>query len=374
MPKICYTPERKFTIQNLWVVDQANIILNEYEGQGFTLTLRQLYYQFVARDLLPNTDKNYKRLGAIINDARLAGLIDWYHLIDRTRNLRALEHFEDATDALNKVADWYHVDMWENQKVRPEVWVEKDALVGIVQRVCDELDVPYFSCRGYTSQSEMWRAGQRLARWHNAGYQTHIIHLGDHDPSGMDMSRDIFDRLEMFMGGTSFKRIALNMDQVKEYGPPPNPAKITDSRAKAYIQEFGDDSWELDALDPNTLTNLIKNAVDPLCDRDIWRKDLDRKIEAKNRLYDLAERWEDVKEWLDNGEEDREKLLDALARIQRMAVVAPSPDRLNKKTHLMSEKKLAELEAKERKQMADADKETIEKINATAAAILNEND
>lgn len=299
MPFINYTPDRRFALQTLQIIQQANDILDEYAKQGFVLTLRQLYYQFVARDILPNTDKSYNRLGSIINDARLAGLVDWNHLVDRTRNLQVLEHFDGAPHALHKLAGWYHVDLWERQEVRPEVWIEKDALVGVIEGVCEELDVPYFSCRGYTSQSEMWAAGQRLGRWRDAGYGTHIIHLGDHDPSGMDMSRDIFDRLETFMGGTTFTRIALNMDQVEEFGPPPNPAKLTDSRCGAYISEFGYDSWELDALDPKTMTGLIRAAVVALRDDTIYREDVARKADVKGRLTRLAGQWDDISRWLD---------------------------------------------------------------------------
>lgn len=237
MPKINYTPFKKFTRQKMEIIDAANEILEEYEDQGYTLTLRQLYYQFVARDYIENTNKSYNNLGVAISEARLAGLIDWNHLIDRTRNLQTLQHFENAEEAIQDVAGWFHIDLWERQRYRPEVWIEKDALVGVIEGVCDSLDVPYFSCRGYTSQSEMWRAAQRLLNWQIMGYRTYIIHLGDHDPSGMDMTRDIFDRLELFMvndGGEQpeVERIALNMNQVKKYNPPPNPAKIKDPRAK----------------------------------------------------------------------------------------------------------------------------------------------
>lgn len=301
MPYICYV-EKRFGAQNLEIVDNANAILREYEAQGFTLTLRQLYYQFVARDLLANTDKNYKRLGSIINDARLSGYIDWNHLVDRTRNLKVLEHFEDAPHALKKLAGWYHVDMWANQRYRPEVWIEKDALVGIIEGVCQSLDVPYFSCRGYTSQSEMWAAGQRLAEWSDRGQIPYVIHLGDHDPSGIDMSRDIFDRLEMFMGGTMFERIALNMDQVRRYNPPPNPAKVTDSRSSKYIRSYGENSWELDALDPNTLTKLIRTAVENLRDHDKYIETYKRREAERAALTQLADNWTDVREYLNTLE------------------------------------------------------------------------
>ncbi len=295
MPFITYT-KRRFADKTLQVISQANGILEEYASQGFTITLRQLYYQFVARGLIPNTDKSYNRLGSIINGARLAGLIDWNHLIDRTRNVQSRQHFEGAEHALRRLAAWYHVDLWKRQRVRPEVWIEKDALVGVIEGVCQELDVPFFSCRGYTSQSEMWAAGQRLLQHQDDGYHTYIVHLGDHDPSGIDMSRDIFDRLALFMGGTDFVRIALNMNQVERYRPPPNPAKVTDSRAATYIRQYGRESWELDALDPATMADLIRSTIEPLRDDDTYQEDLAHKEDVKQKLARLAQEWDESEE------------------------------------------------------------------------------
>lgn len=300
MPSIFYVGKR-FGRAALETIDQANFILEEYELDGYTLTLRQLYYQFVARGLMENKDKNYKRLGTLINDARLAGLVDWGHLVDRTRNLQELEHFYNAADALQKVAGWYHIDMWNNQRYRPEVWIEKDALVGVIQRVCQSYDVPYFSCRGYTSQSEMWAAGQRFESWKYKDYIPYVIHLGDHDPSGVDMTRDISDRLSMFAGRVVVNRIALTMAQIEKYNPPPNPAKLTDSRCTAYIDKYGDESWELDALNPSTLTGLIGDTIQALIDPKIWKSDLEEKQRVKDELNTLADAWPDVSDWLAKG-------------------------------------------------------------------------
>ena len=292
MPRIQYVA-RNFRPAAMAVIDAANVILHEYEEQGFVLTLRQLYYQFVSRDLLPNVQESYDRLGSIINDARLAGLVDWNHLIDRTRNLQTLQHFAGAADALQKLASWYHIDMWERQQYRPEVWIEKDALVGVIEGVCQELDVPYFSCRGYTSQSEMWAAAMRFKKYEGRGQIPYIFHFGDHDPSGKDMSRDIADRIELFMGGIEFTRVALTMDQIEEYSPPPNPAKITDSRAKAYIAEYGNESWELDALEPTVIATLIRDHIAGVCDETIWAEDTANKRVIKRRLQTLANEWRD---------------------------------------------------------------------------------
>lgn len=289
--KKCYVPKR-FRGKSNKIIRQANTILDEYAAQGFILTLRQLFYQFVARDLIPNRQKSYKRLGDIIGDARLAGRIDWEYLEDRTRNLASLQHFGGPEDALAKLASWYHVDMWENQKYRPEVWIEKDALVGVIERVCQENDVPFFSCRGYTSLSEMWRASLRLTRYTQQEQMPYIIHLGDHDPSGMDMSRDIFDRINFtFQAGLEFKRVALNMDQIEQYKPPPNPAKTTDSRYNAYIAQYGTESWELDALDPPKFRELIEHELATVVDTLQWKKDAKEKARVKQVLVDLSLRW-----------------------------------------------------------------------------------
>jgi hypothetical protein len=234
MPKIKYK-DFKFKPSTMALIVKANEIIAAYSRQGFDLTLRQLYYQFVARDIIPNTQASYKNLGSVVNDARLAGLIDWMTIVDRTRELRALPHWNDPSDIVEACGRQFNLDTWRDQPYRPEVWIEKDALVGVFERVCNELDVPLLSCRGYTSQSEMWAAGQRLLRYRKQKQTPIIFHFGDHDPSGKDMSRDIADRLELFThNAVEFQRLALNMDQVREYDPPPNPAKITDSRANAY--------------------------------------------------------------------------------------------------------------------------------------------
>jgi len=294
VPRIQYISKR-FSPGSREIVDRANEILREYKQQGFVLTLRQLYYQFVARDLLPNSQKSYNQLGRIINDARLAGEVDWDSLVDRTRNLRSLEHFMGPEDALHKLAGWYHIDMWKNQECRPEVWIEKDALVGVIEGVCQELDVPFFSCRGYTSQSEMWVAGRRARQCFANGQRPYIIHLGDHDPSGIDMSRDIEDRLTTFAEQpVEVTRIALNMEQVLQYNPPPNPAKVTDSRARDYIAKFGPASWELDALQPQDMIQLIRDVIGDVTDPVVWASDFRDEEEVTDKLQNLANNWKDL--------------------------------------------------------------------------------
>lgn len=298
MPKICYR-HKKFSSERLGKIAKANAIIAEYAAKGFELTLRQLYYQFVARAYIDNNMREYKNLGEVINDARLAGKVDWYAIVDLTRELTSLPHWNDPADAINAITSQYRIDKWAEQPYRVEVWIEKDAVSNIVAPICRRLDVPYFSCRGYTSQSEMWKAAQRLRRYANEGQVPLIVHLGDHDPSGKDMTRDITDRLNEFATREiKVERVALNMDQIEEYGPPPNPAKLTDSRATAYIQEFGDESWELDALTPEVMTALIESAVDAVRDEDKWEESVEREEEEKAQLEKVSTNWEEVVEFV----------------------------------------------------------------------------
>lgn len=289
----------KFRESSRALIGQANSIIAEYQAQGFDLTLRQLYYQFVARDIIPNSLASYKNLGSVINDGRLAGLIDWLAIVDRTRELRTLSHWDHPSSIVDACAAQFNVDRWEGQPFRPEVWIEKDALVGVFERTCQELDVPLFSCRGYTSQSEMWVASQRLLRYRKARQTPVIFHFGDHDPSGKDMSRDITDRLELFTSKSlRFERLALNMDQVQQYQPPPNPAKITDSRASAYIAEFGNESWELDALEPTVLDELVRTAIASVIDENLMNEANARQDEYRETLKLVADRFDEVTNFL----------------------------------------------------------------------------
>lgn len=292
MPKIGYK-HTNLNATSLALIETANDIIAEYQAQGYQLTVRQLYYQFVARDIIPNTMKSYKRLADRLNVGRLVGLIDWTAIEDRTRNTIEWDHWTDPAHIISDAVEWFQLDKWAGQKYRPEVWIEKEALAGVIARVCRRLDLPYLSCRGYTSQSEMWASAMRLKGLARDGQQPIILHFGDHDPSGIDMTRDIIDRMKLFAGrGIQLERLALNMDQIKEQNPPPNPAKTTDSRFASYVGRFGHESWELDALEPAYLDRLITEKVRSLRDQVAWDKAVALENEQRNRLIELSADWE----------------------------------------------------------------------------------
>jgi len=279
---------RESTIE---IIDCANRIIVEYQVDGYDLTLRQLYYQFVSRGIIANSQKEYSRLGDIISNARLAGHIDWEAIKDRTRAVVENSHWEGPAEILESAAYSFKLDTRRDQKNYIEVWIEKEALAGIAERVCGKLDIPFFACRGYVSQSAMYEAACRIKQ--RMSDRTLIIHLGDHDPSGINMTRDIRDRLEMFeCDDIEIDRIALNMNQVEQYSPPPNPAKMTDSRCNSYVDQYGYSSWELDALDPKVITNLIKLRVAKATEHKKLRALQEKQEDLRKQLLELTDNFE----------------------------------------------------------------------------------
>lgn len=275
-----------FHAKTLAMIELMDEIAGDYMASGFKLTVRQLYYQLVARDIVPNTQASYKRVATTANDARMAGLLDWDVIEDRTRYVRENAHWTSPAEIIEHAADQYMVDRRATQPIYIEAWVEKDALVGVLHSVSKSLDVPCFSCRGYPSSSALRDAAGRFKMNEHREARV-ILYAGDHDPSGLDIPRSIREGLRTFGVNVIVKRIALTMEQIRTYNPPPNPAKETDSRASSYMQLHGAYSWELDALEPRVLSDLYTNAVRELTNeyeysllRDIERAD-------RNELYGL---------------------------------------------------------------------------------------
>ena len=295
--KIKYENKR-FQPESLRLIGIADSICTEYDKQGLNLTLRQLYYQFVARDIIENNLHSYKRLQKLISNARLAGLIDWSAIVDRTRNLQTHPSWYNPRSIIQSAAESFRVDPWDDQEYLVQAWVEKDALLGVMERAVASYRLPYFSCRGYVSQSEIHDAALRLKQ---EDREVIILHLGDHDPSGVDMTRDMQDRFTKF-GATNvtFRRIALTMEQVQELNPPPNPTKITDSRAKGYISEFGHESWELDALTPNYIVDLVDEKALDFVDLNAWEISLAEEETHRANLAKLSDNYGGVVNYINS--------------------------------------------------------------------------
>ncbi len=245
-------------------IEQANSIIDEYMSAGYRMTLRQLYYQFVSRDLFANVNKNYRMLATTISNGRLAGLVDWHAIEDRGRVVDVPGEWGSIDEILEQAVDQFRLSRWNTQPQYAELWVEKQALAGVLEPLASEMHVPLMVNKGDSSQSSRFESAERFCRRDKPKV---VFYLGDLDPSGEDMVRDIRERLHMFgVRDLTVSKLALTMDQVEEYDPPPNPTKIADPRAQAFIDEFGDSCWEVDALPPNTLEALIRYAFKGIVD------------------------------------------------------------------------------------------------------------
>ena len=285
-----YGPRKNLQKSTLDLIGAANRILDEYESKGHTMTLRQLYYQMVARGLTDgeNSEAMYSRIGNALNTGRLQGLVSWTAMEDRGRGLRGVNTYDTIAQVLRTAQHDYRRDLWADQQWRPEVWIEKEALVGVIGAICNKLRVDFFACKGYNSQSEQWRAGKRFARYIQKGQRPIVFHLGDHDPSGIDMTRDNQQRLSMFAGvPIILQRLALNMPQIEEFNPPPNPTKMSDAQASSYVDLYGYECCELDALDPTYIEKLIEDAILKVRDPHAWDAALHRELEDQQELEEL---------------------------------------------------------------------------------------
>ena len=289
-----YVP-KKFGAEALALVETINRILADYVAQGYDLSLRQLFYQLVSKNIIENTERSYKNIGNLVSDARLAGLIDWDVIKDRGREMVQNSHWDSPADIINACARQFRVDRWDNQPEYVEVMVEKQALEGVLIPVCQAWDVPFTANKGYSSSSAMYEAGRRIQNRLYVGQRVHVIYLGDHDPSGIDMSRDVLDRLRLFAEASEedditvdVHRAALNMDQIEELRPPENPAKITDSRAEGYIKRFGTSSWELDAIEPRRLAQLVEDSIRAHIDDELWDVTEAKQQEGRDYLTKMA--------------------------------------------------------------------------------------
>lgn len=298
MPKIKYV-EHNFREASLRQIEQANEIIAEYKSMGYGLSLRQLFYQFVSRDFIANTEQTYHNLGVLLTKAREAGMVDWNAIEDRGRGVNEWLIEEDETEPLRGIEYGISYDFWKRQGKYIEVWVEKDALTPVVKRAAMLYNVPYMACKGYLSSSEAWSAGRRFKKMAEQGRECIVFHLGDHDPRGLHMTEDNRDRLDLFSEhGVSLRRLGLSMEQIEQYNPPPNPAKQTDKLYDAYVDEHGSSCWELDALSPRVIEALVGDAINAEIDQEIWDEVDEQQTEARRYLETLAGNWDDIKRFI----------------------------------------------------------------------------
>ena len=276
-------------------LDVALEVLTEHHP----MTVRQVYYQLVSRQVIENTRSMYQTVSNLLVQARQEGLIPWHWIEDRVRQVRGADTWDGLSTFAVDAARWYRREIWSTQPAYVEVWLEKDALSGIFEGVLDEYRVLLNVGRGYDGWSSIHQAALR----YQDCPEVTILYFGDFDPSGEDMVRSLEERLQFFLhrhpgpksrsqGRLEVIKCALNYEHIRQYRLPPDFTKSSDTRSAAFIEEFGDIAVELDAL--------------PV---DVLQARLVEEVEARMDLYALNQ-------VITLEEQERQQLQETLSRIR----------------------------------------------------------
>lgn len=247
------------------------------ESYDTGVTLRQLFYRLVAREILRNTRSEYTQLSNRTAEARRQG--EFPALVDKTRTIHQPITFEDPTDAKDWLRGIYRRDRTEGQEWTVYLGVEKHGIVNQLNAWFEKYGVPILSLGGYSSQTYVDEVIDHKSFYNRPAV---LIYAGDFDPSGEDIQRDFTERVGVF---DRVKRIALTAEQIREYDLPPQMGKSTDSRAAAFEQKYGElVQVELDALPPDTLRALYTDLFMKFFDTSIWKATTDREETERMQL------------------------------------------------------------------------------------------
>lgn len=295
MVKEAFTTKLGLGPENADLLNTINTILERYAAQGYRLTLRQLFYALVTENIIENSKAEYQKLSKILTRGRMAGRVDWDMIEDRGRQSYLPYYAFDPADAINDIVNSYRLNRQTGQENYIEVWCEKDALSQILRRVTTFYHIPLSINKGYTSCSAMYEAASRINYKTKHDYEwATVLYIGDHDPSGLDMIRDIEARLEEFNCNPVIKHVALTTALVRKYNPPENHlkkddfGKLKDPRGQAYFEKFGNKSWEVDALRPEVLDALIRAEIEKQINLDTFNNMLEKEAVDKRKLTEFA--------------------------------------------------------------------------------------
>jgi len=292
------TSERKKVIlDGIALLKSISNTIKSYGELNLKLTNREIYYQLVKENAIPNVIEVYKRMCVFLTNARYGGYLNWDAIEDRSRNAEKHSEWGSVKDLISSAVYSYRLPRWKDQEYYIEMYCEKEAGEGKLKPVADKYHIHFGANKGYSSASMMYQMGQRIKEQLQNHKKVIILYFGDHDPSGLDMIRDIRDRITEFVQNDvnleehhfEVVPVALSKKQIIQYKCPPNPAKITDPRAKWYIKEHGKVSWELDALAPDVLIKLAEKSILDYIDLDKYNSWIELEKEQQQSLKEFGE-------------------------------------------------------------------------------------
>ena len=273
------------------VIDKACNLIKIYNSQGIRPTLRQVHYRLASEQVggYQNTQACYKTLSDRLVKARMGGLIPWGSLADHVRYrwwFKPSGQIVNVDELVERATEGLGEDPWEAMGKRIVVWLEKDALAELIYDAVGGFYIPLAVSRGYSSWTFIY---DNLDIFHS-GCGAKVLYLGDFDPSGIDIERFTGEAVEYFGVDFTLKRVALTYGQVLSYNLLPNPTKKADPRAKEYVARYGDQCWELDALEPTELQRIVREAVEAEIDPKIWSEVIERNKETQRKAREELKR------------------------------------------------------------------------------------
>lgn len=237
-------------------------------AEQYPMTVRQVFYQLVSRGVIEKTENEYKTtVCRLLGELRRDGSIPYHWIADNTRWQRKPDTYSGLGQMLRYSQQFYRRSVWDDQDCYVEVWLEKEALAGVLVDVTAEWDVPLMVTRGYPSISYVHEAALAIRA---QGKPAYLYYFGDRDPSGVDIDRFVEEQIREIAPEVElyFERIAVNPYQIELYNLPTRPTKKTDSRAK----KFKGESVEVDAIPPDTLRDLCRQCIVAHIDYDAYKR------------------------------------------------------------------------------------------------------
>jgi hypothetical protein len=269
-------------------MDALRTAATEVLAEGNPMTVRQVYYQLVARQLIDNNRGQYQAVSDMLVKLRQDGAVPWEWVEDRNRRPRTVPMWDDLGDFITAVRASYRRDVWQDQPAYLEVWLEKDALSGIFEDVLRRYGVTLNVGRGYDGWDSIHNAAERWGE----GDDVTVLYFGDFDPSGEDMVRSLRERLGFFDCAPEIVKCALTLDDVRRYNLPPDFTKATDSRRAAFVARWGDVSVELDALPGAVLRERLVTEVEARMDLDALATTREEEHAERTRLNTVLDKSE----------------------------------------------------------------------------------
>ena len=259
-------------------------IQNEFLVQEPPMTVRQVFYRMSSMGVVDKTEAGYRRVQRALVAMRREGAVPYGWIADNSRQVHAVSTWDSVSAILRAAAQGYARDLWKTQLERVHLWIEKDALAGVIRKVTDNYRVPLYVARGYSSLSYLHDAAGDIRA---AGRPVVIYHLSDFDASGKDAARAIRESLrdDFDLSEFTFHELAVTAEQVEEWDLQTRPAKESDPRSK----NWGSVAVELDAISPDTLRGLVAEAIERHIDWSGWDACVDREAKESAELRQLIE-------------------------------------------------------------------------------------